>query len=275
MVHCQQVHKTEPEPLTNTLPGRDGYDIEIFGMEGVPANAQAEWKARKEAELGTAATAAAVAANRPRQSYNVIPEADLMSALAQHKALMATRNNPAPRLPFMPFPPNFPPDLSSSGLSLGLSPQGMPFAPPNMSNSMPPGGFPGLRPGFLPPFPPSAGSLYGTASPDLPLSHNPGPFDVGPQNMTLSSSVDPRPSAYNPRTNKDTVATRNDAELQAVDTAVQLPQGGVIWPDVTASPAEKRALQPKYRYVSPSPEGNSDGIDGGMNRKRKAAADFI
>lgn len=79
--------------LTNTLPGRDGYDIEIFGMEGVPTNALAEWKARKEAEAGSAALAAASAAKRPRISYTVIPEADLMAALAQHKNLMASRRN--------------------------------------------------------------------------------------------------------------------------------------------------------------------------------------
>jgi hypothetical protein len=87
--------------LTNTLPGRDGYDIEIFGMEGVPTNALAEWKARKEAEAGSAAMSAASASLRPRISYTVIPEADLMAALAQHKSLMAARNN-QPRIPAGP-----------------------------------------------------------------------------------------------------------------------------------------------------------------------------
>lgn len=120
--------------LTNTLPGRDGYDIEIFGMEGVPNNALAEWKARKEAEAGTAALAAAVAAKRPRQSYNVIPEADLMAALAQHKAIMARRENPI-AMPFPPFPmngmpPPFPPPFM---------PGGLPMPPPMMQ---PPGGLP-------------------------------------------------------------------------------------------------------------------------------------
>lgn len=116
MVHSQQVHKSEPEPLTNTLPGRDGYDIEIFGMEGVPTNALAEWKARKEQEAGVAAMAAAAQSKRPRHAYTVIPEADLMAALQQHKALMAARRNPVVMPPpggVPPFPPNgvppFPP----------------------------------------------------------------------------------------------------------------------------------------------------------------------
>ena len=60
-------------------------------MEGIPSNAAQEWKARKEAEAGTAALQAAAMRNRPRVAYTVIPEADLQAALAQHKALMAKR----------------------------------------------------------------------------------------------------------------------------------------------------------------------------------------
>ena len=93
--------------LTNTLPGRDGYDIEIFGMEGVPTNALAEWKAGKEAEFGASGMAngggGPPGVKRPRHAYTVIPEADLMAALAQHKILMAARNNPRPAAP-VPYP---------------------------------------------------------------------------------------------------------------------------------------------------------------------------
>lgn len=84
-------------------------------MEGVPTNALAEWKARKEGEAGTALSGGPASQNRPRHSYNVIPEADLHMALIQHKALMAARDqNPASR----PFPP--PPGMP------GFPPMGMP-----------------------------------------------------------------------------------------------------------------------------------------------------
>lgn len=157
MVHSQQVHKTEPEPLTNTLPGRDTFDIEIFGMEGVPVNAMAEWKARKEQEAGVAALAAASMAKRPRHAYTVIPEADLMAALQQHKHLMATRKNQ--------------PLHSAVGMTPASAypPNGVPPFPP------PPGyvntkrarvyadkaRFPGMPPPTLPPGapPPFAGAL--------------------------------------------------------------------------------------------------------------------
>jgi hypothetical protein len=94
--------------LTNTLPGRDGYDIEIFGMEGIPTNAAAEWKARKEEEAGGALLAAAAGQDRPRNVYNVISEADLHVALIQHKALMSQRDQPRPMPP--PGMPGFPPN---------------------------------------------------------------------------------------------------------------------------------------------------------------------
>jgi hypothetical protein len=41
--------------IENALPGRDGYEAEIFGMEGIPAPDVADYKRRKEIELGFAA----------------------------------------------------------------------------------------------------------------------------------------------------------------------------------------------------------------------------
>nr|XP_019009344.1 zinc finger protein [Kwoniella pini CBS 10737]OCF48125.1 zinc finger protein [Kwoniella pini CBS 10737] len=252
MVHSQQVHKCDPEPLTNTLPGRDGYDIEIFGMEGVPANAVAEWKSRKEADAGTAALAAAAAALRPRQSYNVIPEADLRAALEQHKKLMAARNNPAPPMPFPPFAaPPFP-----AGFPPGMPP-GFPGMPPP---TMPAGSLPPFAPppGFRPPFPPAG------VPPFPPASNSPLPLG-SPAPGFPGAGVPPTPPAFVPQ-------TATPVPAPAVD--IQPPKDGVMWPDATASPAEKRAQQPRYRYSSPSPEA---GVDegSGVGKKRKAAADFL
>nr|XP_018260297.1 zinc finger protein [Kwoniella dejecticola CBS 10117]OBR82455.1 zinc finger protein [Kwoniella dejecticola CBS 10117] len=255
MVHSQQVHKCDPEPLTNTLPGRDGYDIEIFGMEGVPANAVAEWKSRKEAEAGTAALAAAAAALRPRQSYNVIPEADLQAALEQHKKLMAARNNPAPPVSFPPFggaPVPFP---------AASFPPGMPPSFPGMPPpTMPPGSMPPFAPpaGFRPPFPPAGiPSFPPTSGSPLPQG---SPATTAPGVGGL-----PAPPTFLPQ---------SAAPAPATVVEIQPPKDGVMWPDATASPAEKRAQQSRYRYVSPAPEG--EGEEGsGVGKKRKAAADFL
>ncbi|ORY34764.1 hypothetical protein BCR39DRAFT_514562 [Naematelia encephala] len=259
MVHSQQVHKCEPEPLTNTLPGRDGYDIEIFGMEGVPTNALAEWKARKESEAGSAAFASAAAAKRPRHSYTVIPEADLQAALAQHKALMAARDNPAPLMQFT-FPPasGMPPFLPP-----GIAPGFPPNFPPNMAMPPPtfaPAAAPGFAPppGFVPPFPSSGAPAF------------PGAAQVPLQPAAFSSATPPRPSPA------QVLPVGNETNKQTAVTTDVLPKDGVMWPDTAASPAEKRALQGRYRYTSPTPDGQAMALeDIAAGRKRKAAADFL
>lgn len=240
MVHSQQVHKTEPEPLTNTLPGRDGFEIEIFGMEGVPTNALAEWKARKEQEAGVAALAAAAQAKRPRYQYNAIPEADLMAALEQHKALMTARRNgaiPPASVPTMP-PPTLP-----------VPPAGMP--PPTLPPGMPPfpgGAPPPPPPGTLPPFRPPFPSNF---PPPPPGMVPPAPARPPPAFVPSAASASATPSGPGAPVGPDVLP----------------PQNGVFWPDNNATPAEKRAQLPKYRYTSPGPEERG--------QKRKAAADFL
>lgn len=100
-------------------------------MEGVPSTAQAEWRARKEAEAGIAGRANAAAsqgAKRPRIFKGVISEVDLAGLLAQHKALMSGKVKsfvPPPGMgPMMGMPP---PTFAG-----GMPPMGMPpFMPPN------------------------------------------------------------------------------------------------------------------------------------------------
>lgn len=108
------------------MPGRDGYDIEIFGMEGVPAKDQAEWRAKKEAESGisTSQTNQQSILKRPRIYKGVISEADLQMALTQHKALMS-----GDKSALMMPPPGM------MGMGMGMRPP-MPGQPPFM-------GFPG------------------------------------------------------------------------------------------------------------------------------------
>ncbi|OCF42607.1 zinc finger protein [Kwoniella heveanensis CBS 569] len=282
MVHSQQVHKCEPEPLTNTLPGRDGYDIEIFGMEGVPANALAEWKSRKEAEAGTAALAAAAAAQRPRQTYNVIPEADLRAALAQHKALMAARNKPAPNvITYPPFngvgmPPPFPP----VGFPPPTMPPGFPGMPPP---SLPAGAIPPFAPppGFRPPFPPAGVSPFPNMS-NSPIRIGLNSPAGGPPPPGGGPGLPPMPNFAQPPSTPLPGQPQPQAQIQPIEAVEILPpKDGVMWPDTTASPAEKRAQQPRYRYTSPGLDahglgnGADEGEGSGVGRKRKAAADFL
>ncbi|EGN95776.1 hypothetical protein SERLA73DRAFT_113481, partial [Serpula lacrymans var. lacrymans S7.3] len=95
-VHIQQVHKLEPENLPrieNALPGRDGYEVEIFGMEGIPAPDVADYKRRKEIELGLAAgSISQPQPKRPKIENRPLSEDELKAQLEAHKALMGAND---------------------------------------------------------------------------------------------------------------------------------------------------------------------------------------
>lgn len=65
---CMLILSSLPR-IENALPMRDGYEIEIFGMEGIPAPDVADYKRRKEIELGlSAGSISAPQAKRPKVS---------------------------------------------------------------------------------------------------------------------------------------------------------------------------------------------------------------
>ncbi|KAJ3830229.1 hypothetical protein F5878DRAFT_175422 [Lentinula raphanica] len=201
-VHIQQVHKLEPENLPrieNALPGRDGYEVEIFGMEGIPAPDVADYKRRKEIELGLAAgSISQPPAKRPRTENRPLSEDELKAALEAHRALMGAANDtavPAPNdqgavygappqtytappapAPVMPGPP--PPGMMPPGAPAPGAPPFFP-PPPGMAAGQPPfAPFPGM-PGF-PPGPPPPGFAIPPGFPPPPGMMPPGAFPPPP-----------------------------------------------------------------------------------------------
>ena len=76
--------------IENALPGRDGYEVEIFGMEGIPAPDVADYKRRKEIELGlSAGTISQPQPKRAKTENRPLTEAELRAQLEAHKALMS------------------------------------------------------------------------------------------------------------------------------------------------------------------------------------------
>ncbi|KAJ6532050.1 hypothetical protein B0H19DRAFT_1189814 [Mycena capillaripes] len=170
-VHIQQVHKLEPENLPrieNALPMRDGYEIEIFGMEGIPAPDVADYKRRKEIELGlTAGSISAPQAKRPKIENKPIPEEELRNLLEQHKKLMgasaeASSSN-AQTAVYGAGPQTYAqPPMPPPGMA---PPPGFPMMPPP---GMPPfPGFPGPPPPGMFPFPPPPGGMPGMPPPGM------------------------------------------------------------------------------------------------------------
>lgn len=96
-VHLGQVHKAEPTVLENTLPGRDSFDIEIYGMAGVPDRDLIQWRARQAAATGVrpgAASIQAPAPKRPKIQNVVLTPEQLRAQLEAHKSLMNAAANP-------------------------------------------------------------------------------------------------------------------------------------------------------------------------------------
>lgn len=143
--------------IENALPGRDGYEVEIFGMEGIPAPDVADWKRRKEIELGlNPGTITQPQAKRPKIENRVLTQEELRVQLEAHKALMGAVDNTivAP-----------PPDAATGAVvnaapqtyvapPTGISPPA-PGVPPFMPNGPPPAAISGV-PSF-PPFPGAPG----------------------------------------------------------------------------------------------------------------------
>lgn len=134
--------------IENTLPGRDSFEIEIYGMAGIPEKDLAEWKERRSAQKadGTVSTQN----KRPRIEKLVLSKEQLRIQLEAHKALMSGRA-PMPGLvpggmpgfgaagPYSVPPPALPPGF-------GVPPPNFARPPPNQ----PPPGYGGPPPGVAP-----------------------------------------------------------------------------------------------------------------------------
>src|ERR1700722_9243278 len=106
-------------------------------MEGIPAPDVADYKRRKEIELGlSAGSISQPQAKRPKVENRPLTEEELKAQLEAHKALMG--GNDTPSVPAATTD-------SSTGVVYGAPPQAY-AAPPTQP--------PGLIPGMMPPVPP-------------------------------------------------------------------------------------------------------------------------
>ncbi|KAG8728946.1 hypothetical protein FRC11_009857, partial [Ceratobasidium sp. 423] len=280
-VHIQQVHKLDPEKIENALPGRDGYEVEIFGMEGIPAPDMAAYKRRKEEELGLASgTISQPPTKRPKMDYRQPTDAELAAQLAAHKALMAG-NDVAPSAPAVfgapmvfggPVPPPFVP--GGAPIHLGGPPPGVapPGFPPGVPPSMPPPGVAGAPPlplgagGPPPPLGAGAPPPPGAAISPPPVSAAPPPpppADIQPPAPAPAEDVKPPsgpPSNYtNPPMKQGMSLVYNDANQSPADPELQ---------------EESRARDSKYAQNDGVKLSMAGEAAEGSSRKRARAEDF-
>lgn len=135
--------------IENTLPGRDSFEIEIYGMAGIPEKDLDEWKARRAAQKadGNGTTQN----KRPKIEKLVLSKEQLRIQLEAHKALMSGKAPPPGLIP---------------GLMGGFGPAGPYSVPPP---ALPPAfGVP--PPNFARPPPRQPPPGYGAAPPPQALA---------------------------------------------------------------------------------------------------------
>ncbi|WFC97359.1 hypothetical protein MYAM1_000069 [Malassezia yamatoensis] len=227
-VHLGQVHKAEPQALENTLPGRSSFEIEIYGMVGVPEPDLREWLARKGARQAQQdASAQPSAPKRPKVDKAPLTADQLRAQLEAHKALM---KGLSPSAPYAPMMYNAPPALSESN-----------------TNASPLASVPGSSSHFVSQSPPiHEKTTFSTES------HVPAPTSAS------SSTILEAPSGNAPAT-VTTSDTHTDASLSSSSApapnpsstapATAKPKTRMAYDDITQNPDEKRAQHPRYRYI--------------------------
>ncbi|KAN0064969.1 hypothetical protein ACQY0O_002027 [Thecaphora frezii] len=231
-VHLTQVHKAEPERLENTLPGRDTFDIEIYGMAGIPERDLLEWKSRKAAAAARTNggnAAASAMAKRPRIEKMVLTMEALRVQLEAHKALM---NGQTPLVP----PPGFPPPSMQV-----RPPQTGPYTVP------PPGLFARPPPGFPPP---AVGGRNGFPPTSVPP---PGP------NLGQYGQPAQQGQGVDPTTQGQPTPTPQAASWQKPSPHHHALKEGLksrlVYTDSVLSPDEKLAATVKYCYIEVADSG--------------------
>lgn len=171
--------------IENALPGRESFDIEIYGMEGIPAADLAAWKRRTAEELGLP-NPDDLRPKKPQWAQVALTPAEAKQQLAAHKALMGLIDAPpaaaaAPVIPESasaagvaapPPPPPPPPAAAAAPVpAFGMGMNGLPPPPPGFvpppGIAPPPAGMPFPPPGFPMPLPPGYALFRGRP---LPLS---------------------------------------------------------------------------------------------------------
>ncbi|EJW86868.1 zinc finger protein, partial [Wuchereria bancrofti] len=107
-IHCMQVHKETIDKIPAALPGKDSVEVEVYGMEGIPDDAQGS------------------------ETFRLI--VNVLTLLTEESAKKESKNTAAPVppliAPFPMLPPGIPPMIPGFP---PLPPSGMPpFGPPFM-----------------------------------------------------------------------------------------------------------------------------------------------
>ncbi|KAM7194363.1 hypothetical protein V8F33_007251 [Rhypophila sp. PSN 637] len=278
-VHMNQVHKENLTSVENALPNRQGLDIEIFGMEGVPEDILQQHNQRiiQKYYQDQADRHAATGNPPPGQSGNQGPTKkvkietpeELKKRLAEFRARKANGGGAAvspdgqsPAQGASPFPPPqagfpYPPVAIPGGPAVPVVPAypgGQVYPPAFPGGPSPP---PGAPSAFNLPARPPSGTPPTTALPQRP----PYPYNGGgapPGFPGAPSTGDEHAGAARHGDDIDQLIRMAEAGIKpakgaeegAADKKGKKDKSRMFYSDSDISPEEKMALLPRYRFTA-------------------------
>ncbi|KAM0491495.1 hypothetical protein ACHAP9_008234 [Verticillium nonalfalfae] len=269
-VHLNQVHKETLDHVENALPNRQGLDVEIFGMEGIPADILDQHRNRiiqnfyQAQEDRRAATGNPLPgqAKPPKKKLKMETSEELKARLADHRAKVAAAKaaglphpgisvSPAAGAPanaspgaFAPYgaapaDPQFPANAQAAGtVPPGYPQPGFPGGP---------GAFNGFSPSALPARPSNSNLAAPPGLPQRPQNAG-GYYNGGPtgQPGEVGDAID---------------QIIRDAELGNKTKRSEEADGGgekkakkgarMVYSDEHVSPEERMSQLPRYAWVPP------------------------
>ncbi|XDG08270.1 hypothetical protein ABKA04_007885 [Annulohypoxylon sp. FPYF3050] len=275
-VHMNQVHKESLSSVENALPNRQGLDVEIFGMEGIPDDIvqqhnqriiQNFYQAQAERYAATGNPPPGQGRKGPAKKIKIETADEIKKRLAEHRARLATQKTmgggSAGHTPREGLP-----DRNSPAQSASPGAFNSPFPPPG-------GQYPGFPPQSVPGFSPPP--QYPGAYPPPSLPSRPG------SNLPIPAGLPPRPGQAGWQGNASTIDELVSGAAQQgddIDQIIRMAEAGIKPPkkpetpttaeageatekkskkdkdknvkmvyDDEISPEERMAMMPRYAFV--------------------------
>ncbi|KAH6609993.1 kinesin family member 18/19 [Trichoderma cornu-damae] len=247
-VHLNQVHKETLSQVENALPNRQGLEVEIFGMEGIPQEVleqhrnriiQNFYQAQEDRRIATGNPPPGQSKN-PRKKIKMETAEELLKRFAEYRTQrkvaaasggamegVVQSNTSFPQQAFNQ--PGFPGQQPHGQTAYGFSTESLPARP---SSNL--GGAPGLpqrptQPGFW------GGAAQASASGD----------EIDQLIRMAEAGVKPQKKAEDGEETGE-VKVKKDKDKK----------GRMVYDDAEFSPEEKMAALPRYAYIPPR---NDDG----------------
>ncbi|KAK7967050.1 uncharacterized protein PG986_001327 [Apiospora aurea] len=257
-VHMNQVHKESLSHVENALPNRQGLDVEIFGMEGIPEDVSQQhnqriiqnfYQAQADRYAATGNPPPGQGSKNPPKKLKIESPDDIKKRLAEHRARIAAQKAAGGA------PTHTPPLVRPMARVLPRAhllahSYNSPFPPPGgQYPGFPPQGAPGFSP---PPQYPQGGFNYPPSNlPSRPGSNLPAPSGLPLDLASLGDHIDQMirdlergeaaPKSATPATAEEPAPEKKSKKDK--DKNVRMVY------DDDLSPEERMALMPRYAFV--------------------------